>query len=197
MFHISAPHIGGRYRGHLASLESGTSRGISLCGSYSQLLSYLIPPQNRQQLPSVVSLIRCIGSQVQGGVGRCRKDAPWGVCQYLREGDHRLSLHIFPSSPLTLQIGYPFRTLAEKSLVYNFRKHTYFTRVAEREEMGWEYTIFLKSTIVWIFEHLSPRDFKIIYLCWLLNSHKASLIQIQIIFSSGYVEDWNIGGLRF
>lgn len=89
-------------------------------------------------------------------------------------------IHLWPSAKVI-----SFTLLPKESLVSHFQKDFYSSRLAETEGMNWEYRLLLRSTILWIVEPLSPQNFKIIYLCWLLNSHKASL------FSPGSKEDWD------
>lgn len=172
---LTHPSDGEVQRGRLASLKSGTLRRHSLCSSYTQLSAHLPTLHNRQQLPPEASLRR-------GSLGSPRGDRARGPGgEELIDLWKGRGLQTYPYRPRFPQFTCdPLQKVTlvtprlKESLVSNFGRYIYAPRGVEIQGVGRQYGIFLRSTVVWIFECLSPKDFKIICLCWFLNSCKTS-----------------------
>lgn len=130
--------------GTLLSWSQELKAGIPLCSCGIQLLPYLL---TLQQFPPEASPTRCsIDSHRGEGAG-----GPWGwgegrINIEKRGGSTDSSTQV-PLSPIHLWTSTKvtfFTPLLKESLLYNFGKHTDFTRVAEIQEAGREHSYFSK-----------------------------------------------------
>lgn len=123
MFRISDLYIRGSTEGQTCfSKFRNYKRAFS---SVADILNFyfILPLQNSQQLPSVASLIRCIGSQCGEG-----KRGPLGGLSISEGGRWQTvpthtpfsQLHLWPSRKVI-----PFTPLLKESLVYNFQTHLF------------------------------------------------------------------------